>query len=196
MHKSRIQSTLSTMLKSAALLVLSLLQCTSARPACPPGTPASFLPDICFNPTGTDCNWYVQCLDGKDNCGVEGYALKYGLTFCTIYQKYLPRFSPQGQTWVNAVRKCLQTSLVPLLEKCDNTCGLAELTAISSHTKCYVTPAPATPSVSICNLSCVDLNSVKNVVLNSGSPTPPGTFEQILSVFWKCPRVVCGAWGK
>ncbi len=82
----------------------------------PPPHPTP-LPDWCYSPPGNDCSWYRQCLERRYPCGDGelGYAdVTCAQMFCGLYSRRLGHFSPEGERWVNDVRKCLQVSL-PLL---------------------------------------------------------------------------------
>jgi hypothetical protein len=63
----------------------------------------------------TNCEWYGNCLEKKYQCSGtdDDYAMEYAIKFCNLYDEHVAEFSIEGQTWVNAVRKCLQVSLVP-----------------------------------------------------------------------------------
>ena len=110
----------------------------------------------CLSPDGTKCNWYRECLEKKYPCGSgNGYALNYAEKFCNLYNSRASYFSPQGQRWINAVRKCLQVALVPLLRPWESpSCDEIKARAFASHSPCYLQPFPNEPS--ICDLNCFD----------------------------------------
>ncbi len=121
-----------------------------------PVTGGSSLPATCYSPAGDDCDWYRQCLEQRYPCGdtETGYAIPYAEKFCHLYNDRLSYFSEDGQLWVNAVRKCLQVTLVPLMRPYENpTCQDIKQTAFDSHSGCYLAPHGGP---SFCDLNCVD----------------------------------------
>ena len=118
------------------------------------------LPSKCYSPSGTNCEWYENCLEKKYQCSGtdEDYAIAYGKKYCELFNKHFARFSVEGQTWVNAVRKCLQVSLVPLIRPwCSKSCKEVKQIAFASHVPCYVLPNKQNTSISICNLEVPDV---------------------------------------
>ena len=114
------------------------------------------LPEWCFSPSGTECNWYRDCLEKRHPCEASGngYALSYAEKFCNLYTERSRFFTAEGLQWVNAVRKCLQVALVPLIRPWSNpTCEELKKFAFDSHTPCYLAPFGAP---SICDLGCWD----------------------------------------
>lgn len=125
---------------------------TSNRYNLSPTTP---LPSQCYSPSGDSCDWYRNCLEKKYPCEAtsNAYAIRYAETFCKLYGKRYSLFSPDGQKWVDGVRKCLQVVLVPLLRPWTKpTCQEIRKKAFASHTPCYLHPGKDVPS--ICDLSC------------------------------------------
>ena len=114
------------------------------------------LPDSCFSPSGDSCSWYQNCLERKHpTCGARtnAYALTHAEKFCNLYRVYNSKFTPLGQKWIDAVRKCLQVSLVPLLRAWSKpACQQIRAKAFESHTSCYFSPDQGAPS--ICDLNC------------------------------------------
>jgi len=157
---------------------------------CPYETP---LPPYCFNPSGDDCKFYPNCLEAKYQCGPNGYPLAYGENYCSRYTELLLLFSTQGKTWVNAVRKCLQSKLVDLLKNCDQrSCIAVEKEAFSSHFACYMKPEEG---LSVCNLTCLDYKLIYYAISPSLIDAPSETTNAFWSVIRKCPlnfRMACG----
>ena len=121
------------------------------------GSPTTALPPDCYSPAGDSCDWYRNCLEEKYPCEdtSNAYAIRYAEKFCRLYSKEYSLFSADGQKWVDAVRKCLQVSLVPLLRPWyQPTCQEIRKKAFSSHTPCYLKPDKDVPS--ICDLDCSD----------------------------------------
>ena len=133
---------------------------------CSPGDPVPTgsvpLPAWCYSPDGKTCSWYRECLNkAYPQCenGADNYAIKFAEKFCKLYDESYSNFSPQGQRWIDAVRKCLQLKLVPLVDKTrDKTCAELKSTAFNSHSPCYVKPDESSPSV--CDLSVDDWQKV------------------------------------
>ena len=127
--------------------------------ATPPSTlsPQPTLPSWCSSPSGSDCSWYRECLEKRHPCsGKPGdYGIAYAEQFCKLYSSSYSKFNLQGKAWVDAVRKCLQVALVPMLRPYQNpTCEKIRDFAFKSHTQCYLSPFPGAPS--ICDLSIKD----------------------------------------
>ena len=117
------------------------------------------LPSECYSPSGTNCGWYENCLEKKYQCrGTEDdYAMEFATKFCNLYIENFAKFSVEGQTWVDAVRKCLQVSLVPIIRPWySKSCKEIKQIAFASHVPCYVLPNKQDPSISICNLELID----------------------------------------
>jgi len=195
-------------LETVVFLLLILLHSTSsARTLCPTKrqspsasdkTPSSSLPfrkASCINPTGS-CVWYRTCLYNIGTCGDLGYAVKFQEAFCLNSRDKQGLMYPEGIAWVNAVNKCLQEELVPLIKKCNTTaCSEVQTTALNSHSWCYVSPQHG---VSICDLSCIDLVTALNVVKTSiiGYRSHGVAEREFREAFQNCPSVVCPIWGK
>ena len=98
---------------------------------------------------GSDCSWYRQCLKQRYPCEEkdgEDYAIEYAHKFCELYA-----FSSNGRQWIDAVRKCLQVALVPLLRPWATiSCKTLKETAFESNTPCYLNPGEN--AVSYCDL--------------------------------------------
>ncbi|VDI62859.1 Hypothetical predicted protein [Mytilus galloprovincialis] len=103
------------------------------------------LPSRCYSPSGADCSWYRDCLERKFKCsGTEDdYAMAFATKFCNLYSQSYQDFSQDGQQWIDAVRKCLQVSLVQTLRPyLPFTCEDVKRIAFDSKTPCYVKPIP------------------------------------------------------
>ncbi|XP_028396531.1 uncharacterized protein LOC114520464 [Dendronephthya gigantea] len=131
----------------------------------PKPTQSVKLPDWCYSPDGTNCNWYSNCLkkvypyceNNKDD-----FSIMYTEKFCRLYDDQYDKFSQKGAQWINAVRKCIQLKLVPLVDKTRvRTCPNLKYTAFKTHSPCYTNPESSqSPSISYCNLSPQDRNVV------------------------------------
>ena len=119
------------------------------------------------------------------------YAMKYATHFCSAYNRNYGQFSPLGKKWVDAVRKCLQVSLAPLLRECNSyiTCEFIQDRAFKSHDCCYLGGADCTPrgTPSICDVSVKDWFTVF-ITINDAflQPEAKETFRSVLNVGFNC----------
>lgn len=144
------------------------------------------LPTKCYSPSGTSCDWYEQCLERKHNCRgtKDDYGVAYATKFCNLYDKYYSHFSYQGQQWIDAVRKCLQVSLVPLLRPWRSlSCKEVKTIAFNSHVPCYIRPNDQSPHISICHLGAHDFFSVFWTI-KSGLVMSVHTSAVMIKGFW------------
>ena len=149
------------------------------------------LPPHCFSPRGDDCRWYRECLEVRYPCQgtSHGYAIEFAEKFCNLFSTNYNDFSSHGQSWVYAVRKCLQVELVPtsLRPWVNRTCRELRDIAFNSHTVCYLSPASGAPSV--CDLSCADLGKSFWLVFFDGGAlqsAPLETMKQMLDIIIGC----------
>ncbi|MES1920563.1 hypothetical protein MHBO_002222, partial [Bonamia ostreae] len=83
------------------------------------------------------------------------YAISNGAKFCNLYKNHYYKFTTKGREWIDAVRGCLQSALVPLLRPfLSITCDKIKEKAFQSHTSCYVYPRRLSPS--FCDLTLSD----------------------------------------
>ncbi|XP_076076633.1 uncharacterized protein LOC143047449 [Mytilus galloprovincialis] len=144
------------------------------------------LPSRCYSPSGADCSWYRDCLERKFKCsGTEDdYAMAFATKFCDLYSQNYQDFSQDGQQWIDAVRKCLQVSLVQSLRPyLPFTCEDVKRIAFDSHTPCYVKPIPESPSISVCNLDASDYFSVFWTIQSSLKTSTNSSLRTIRSMF-------------
>ena len=151
--------------------------------------PSVILPSHCYSPAGKDCKWYRECLAKALPCtGHAEYAISYGEKYCNRYAQTKSRFSHKAQRWIDAVRKCLQVALVPLLYFCQvkPTCEDIRTKAFHSHVPCYVEPYPG---LSVCNLEATDwINiffTIKSVFVSSA------WLESMKTVVQTAVRCIC-----
>ena len=152
-------------------------------PADPQPTDPIPLPAWCHSPDGTSCSWYRECLSKaypqcKDDD--DEYAIKYAEKFCKLYDKNLKDFSTQGKNWVNAVRKCLQLKLVPVIDATrQKTCTELKSAAFETHTPCYLKPDSSAPSY--CDLSIGDrlrvFWTIKSAFVDAFGPSLKGLYD-------------------
>ena len=160
--------------------VLPYCKCS---PDSPLPTESTSLPAWCHSPDGTSCTWYRECLSKaypqcKDDD--DEYAIQYAEKFCKLYSKNLKDFSSQGRKWVNAVRKCLQLKLVPVIDTTrDKTCAELKSAAFETHTPCYLKPDSSSPSY--CDLSIKDQLTVfwtiKSAFVDAFGPSLKGLLD-------------------
>ena len=158
-----------------------------------PSSSKTPLPTTCYSPSGTDCEWYQDCLERRFSCvGTSAdYAIKYATHFCAAYGRNYDQFSPLGKIWVDAVRKCLQVSLAPLLRECnsDITCEFIQDTAFKSHDCCYLAGAECTPrgTPSICDIKFTDwITALLTIIDAFIQPQALETFLSVLHVGSNC----------
>ncbi|KAJ7388471.1 hypothetical protein OS493_037381 [Desmophyllum pertusum] len=166
--------------------------------SCKPGSPTSnpsvfpvtFLPLDCDSPSGDSCDWYRNCLEKKYPCepSSNAYAIRYAEKFCRSFDKRRAKFSPDGQKWMDGVRKCLQVSLVPLLRPWANpTCKGIREKAFASHIPCYLNPDKDVPS--ICDLDCLEYYKIFWTIKGSfiKLDTAWESFKGMWNIGTKCP---------
>ena len=154
---------------------------TTAKPYT--GVPTTSLPLECNSPSGDSCDWYRNCLEKRYPCEdtSNAYAIKYAEKFCRLYENRSSLFSPEGRKWVDAVRKCLQVSLVPILRPWYKlSCEDLREWAFDSHTPCYLDPDKGAPS--ICDLDCQDFFKIFWTI--KGSFIQLDTFWETLKGMW------------
>ena len=153
------------------------------------GLLTTLLPPDCYSPSGDSCDWYRNCLEKKYPCEdtSNAYAIRYAERFCRLYDERYFSFSAAGQKWMNAVRKCLQVYLVPLLRPwVKPTCQEIREKAFASHTPCYLYPDKDAPSV--CDLSCFDFFKIFFTIKGSfiNMDTAGESFKGMLTIGSKC----------
>jgi len=76
------------------------------------------LPEECYQPNGTDCAWFEQCLNARIPCGITypNYQVD-GLGLCDLYAASTLALSPFGVETIQAARKCVQTTLLHMLDE-------------------------------------------------------------------------------
>eukprot|EP00457_Paulinella_chromatophora_P006088 gb/GEZN01006106.1/.p1 GENE.gb/GEZN01006106.1/~~gb/GEZN01006106.1/.p1 ORF type:complete len:512 (+),score=31.99 gb/GEZN01006106.1/:50-1585(+) len=114
-----------------------------------------------------DCNWYVSCLEEKQKCGKEGYALSYGAVYCGRYSNAAQTLSLKANKWAAAVRVCLQQALAPLISH--KSCDEIKDFAFASHAPCYIKEG-------VCDLSREDWLAIKDIICGTE--------------VWSCPEQV------
>ncbi|KAH3699741.1 uncharacterized protein LOC127860795 [Dreissena polymorpha] len=154
-----------------------------------PTTTSIRLDPTCYSPDGTQCSWYRNCLEKRFPCKEleQSYALDYGEKFCNLYTDHYAEFDDVGQKWVNAVRKCLQVALVPLMRSFNTVpCEQIKDVAFESHTGCYVTPPDGAKS--FCDIGGRNLFSVLATIKSAfwQLGTIWRTISQGYSTVWAC----------
>ncbi|CAC5401512.1 unnamed protein product [Mytilus coruscus] len=115
----------------------------------------------------------------------------FATKFCNLYLQNYNDFSQEGQRWIDAVRKCLQVSLVQTLRPYLRlTCKDVKQLAFDSHTPCYVHPVPESPSISVCNLGASDFFSVFWTIKSSlrmSADSSRRTIRGMFGILKTCP---------
>lgn len=117
--------------------------------------PNASVPQQCYSPAGNSCYWYRNCFERKHFCkpSFNGYVIRYAERFCRVFEEQKAKLSPDAQNWMEAVRKCHQVAMVPLLRELEyQTCKEIRDKAIASITQCYLNPDKGVKS--ICDISC------------------------------------------
>ena len=113
------------------------------------------LPLQCYNPSGNSCYWYRNCFEEKHFCKppANAYVIRYAERFCRVFEEQKAKLSADAQKWMEAVRKCHQVAMVPLLRDSDAlTCNEIKQKALASYTECYLNPGEGAKS--ICDVYC------------------------------------------
>ncbi|OWF52565.1 uncharacterized protein LOC110447600 [Mizuhopecten yessoensis] len=151
-------------------------------------SPRPTLPPWCFSPDGQTCSWYRECLEERYHCeGTDAaYAISYAEKFCDLYSNHYRSFSVDGQQWIDAVRKCLQVGLVPVLRPwVSATCSEIKNRAFASHTNCYTGPSSG---ISFCSLSLGDRWKVFWTIKSAFIGSFVETLKGIWDTMYKCLR--------
>ncbi|KAG4074248.1 hypothetical protein HA402_008657 [Bradysia odoriphaga] len=121
--------------------------------------------DVC-TPSGTECNFYEDCLEAIFPCGDGGYAIHYGFRLCKKFQENRVLFSPLGKMWVSATCFCLQNILAGSITSgtfnATTTCTDIENFAWATHLGCYTDTNP-----SVCNIPITDWIMILNTAKES-----------------------------
>ena len=150
-------TTLGETLQATASEAYVSYECTNCETDCVKCTSDPMCRSTCMNPVMQSCSFYSDCMESKVPCGPDGYALSYGLNFCGKFSNSLKTFSLRGQRWIWDTMNCLQKTLVPALENCDNNCSMLRKTAFASHPRCYVKSG-------VCELPALDWITTVSVV--------------------------------
>lgn len=150
-------TTLSETLQTIASEAYISNECTNCETDCVKCTSDPMCRSACMNPVMKSCSFYSDCMESKVPCGPKGYALGYGLNFCGKFSHTLKSFSSRGQRWIWDTMNCLQKTLVPSLENCENNCSILRKTAFASHPRCYVKSG-------VCELPVFDWITIVSVV--------------------------------
>lgn len=95
--------------------------------------------DACSNPQPNTCTFYSDCLEAAIGCGDQGYPIRYGLRYCTLFADVAGGMSPAGQQWITDTMLCLQNALVPYATgEQQATCDEVKKYAFGTHPDCYV----------------------------------------------------------
>lgn len=126
----------------------------------------SKVPVDCYFPKENDCDWYRRCLEARIPCESteHKYAVSYATKYCNLFNDNYSKFSNDVKRWIDAVRKCLQQSLVHVLfPQSTMSCETLKKRAFFTHTGCYLRP---TPSIYMCDLSSFDFLQIAWIIKN------------------------------
>ena len=153
--------------------------------------PGSTLAPNCYDPTGEDCLWYINCL-AERYPACKGshaeYAINFGYKFCSLYNERSAFFTTRALAWIKAVRKCLQNKLTKLIRDFINvTCEELQDKAFKSHIPCYVNPNESDiVIVSVCNLNPYDFFQIFWTVKSALLDQFRKTATQLLQTSFEC----------
>lgn len=87
-------------------------------------------------PQAYTCDFYL-CMESKFSCDVNGYFLSYGYRYCrkTMEAEETKDFSPEGYSWLEKTRQCLQERLLSESEGRD--CKEIKKKSTEQHVDCY-----------------------------------------------------------
>ncbi|WAR22584.1 hypothetical protein MAR_016558 [Mya arenaria] len=151
------------------------------------------LPPWCFDPPGTDCTWYRDCLSKVDGCNGsnDSYAIGFGERICTDFTNSRAEFSPLGQRWVDATRACLQKRLVPALKPLKPmTCKEVQTFAFHTHGQCYTRAAAGVPT--FCDLGWADWLRISWIVKQALWREAGETVNQAVHILGQCSTGLFG----
>lgn len=148
------------------------------------------LPAGCI-PSQTNCTFYASCVESAIPCGPSGYAIGYGQKFCNLFTQNFNDFSSKGQRWLDNVRFCLQTALIPEVTLAEAgqppTCPALQNFAFASHVNCYVDPTGSNLlSDSVCSLSIFDLTALLWTIKSAFVQAFSATVTQMVNTLAAC----------
>ncbi|MES2801478.1 MAG: hypothetical protein V4654_03215 [Bdellovibrionota bacterium] len=91
----------------------------------------------CAKALGT-CEYY-QCLEKQENCGKDGYYIKFGVHYCRKYQAEQSEYTARGQEFLDNIRVCLQEELEREHQRAGELpkCSKVKKFAVETHKHCY-----------------------------------------------------------
>ena len=102
-----------------------------------------------------------------------------------MYKEHYQDFDTTGQQWIDAVRKCLQVKLVPILRPfVIATCEHIKQMAFDSHPGCYLHPDSGAPS--ICDIGVANWARVFWTVKGALIQDATATIKQMLDIVMEC----------
>ena len=147
------------------------------------------LPAECYNPSGDSCEWYRQCFEKRFPCQHTShpYAIGFAEHYCGKYSEMYNKFSSGGKKWIDAVRKCLQVELVPLLRSSKAmTCEDVQTYGFKSHVPCYQTPDPSQTQISFCRLPFLDWLRASYTIKTSFIKVPLESVKGVIGTLAAC----------
>ncbi|KAL4232296.1 hypothetical protein ACF0H5_009867 [Mactra antiquata] len=163
---------------------ISYLVCLVVHVLCVEG-----IPSWCYQPPGSDCTWYKQCLAKRFPCEAnnDSYAVSFGDKICNDFTKQRSLFSDVGQQWIDTTRACLQKQLASILSAPTSTsCDDIRTFAFNTHAQCYNNPPIGCPS--FCELLFSDWLRIAWIVKSSFVLETVRTSYQVTEILGLCIR--------
>lgn len=158
--------------------------------------------DSCYQPqTEISCDFYLKCVEKKQACGNDGYAIGYGHKYCSRFLNFnstpeAKQMTAKGLQWRDHTLICLQNALVGILKDWSSAqwndnkvCKHMTNFAFDSHPDCYV---KATPS--FCELPLHDWRTLISEI-NAKDLLGYRGLKQILRVAWMCKSIITSKLG-
>ncbi len=129
--------------------------------------------------SGENCSFY-SCGEEHKKCGKGGYFTGFGEKYCRKFLfDYYPRFTQQGQLWLEQNALCLQEQLAIL--PTSTSCSQIYRKSIRVHAHCYL-------ETEVCRLPWHDLKLILKVV--GRNLRKPSVIYQSLLISKGCRRYV------
>ncbi|KAG2378593.1 hypothetical protein C9374_008232 [Naegleria lovaniensis] len=187
------------MVAAAILLMNSYTQAALTRGEARSSAPSLLTPELKATCLRTiqqydKCSFYTDCLEKIMPCGSSGYAINYGLKYCSAFFRSLQEGvykSDYSKKWVASTGHCLQQALMDnVVSKISQgwTCERITDYAFNSHPGCYtdsVSPVDS-QTYSICKIR--NVFDVKNVLttVDAKDLFSMRSMKQIMGVLKNC----------
>ncbi|XP_076078443.1 adhesion G protein-coupled receptor L3-like isoform X4 [Mytilus galloprovincialis] len=113
------------------------------------------LPDLCYVPTGFDCNWYNDCFRKKYSCsGIDDGGITFQREFCSLYDQHQHKFKPINQILLANIRRCLQVDMVRIVRPWVQVeCSEIKNLSISVNKQCFTSQEFQNVTLSLCDMN-------------------------------------------